>query len=125
MLDRLLVASAAICAGIVLWSGPREWSIGKWAFGLLILAWVLLPFHLLRPVTKLAEGSDASVKDRTLRAVAWLFALGTPVVYGQILVGRQSSTAALVFVFLPLYQLLLIGGVSLFGGWIDRRTKGR
>lgn len=127
MVDRIVLSSAALCAGIVIWSGPRNGSLRQWILGALFLVWVLLPFHLVRRVTRSGGDVDpASVVDRTLRGVAWLFAIGTPVLYWQALFGSgRSSTSALIFIFLPLYQLLLIGGVSLFGGWIDNRNRRR
>jgi|LauGreDrversion4_2_1035121.scaffolds.fasta_scaffold427319_1 hypothetical protein len=125
MRDRLLAVSAVLCAGIALWSGPRDGSLGTWLVLALFVGWVILPLLLVRNLARSdRETEPRSATARTLRAVQWVFAIGTPLLYGQTLFGHQHSTAGLIFAFLPLYQLLLVGGVVLFGGWLERRTGG-
>lgn len=85
------------------------------------LGWVLLPYWLLRrmlhPTAPSAPGRAAT---RLLHLLAWLLVIGTPILYAQTMFVRTSSTGGLVFLFLPLYQLLLIGGVRLLSQWIGR-----
>ena len=126
-LDRALIGSAILCAGIVLWSGPRDLPLLQWLPMVPFAGWVLLPLMLVRrmvrPVDDDRTGQHGSA-HWTMLGLAWLLAIGTPLLYAATMFGRKSSTAALVFAFLPLYQLLLIGAVRLISGWLTPRPDG-
>ena len=126
-LDRALIGSAILCAGIVLWSGPRDLPLLQWLPMVPFAGWVLLPLMLVRRMVRPVDDDRTGPRwsaHWTMLGLAWLFAIGTPLLYAATMFGRKSSTAALVFAFLPLYQLLLIGAVRLISGWLTPRPDG-
>lgn len=109
---RLLLAIGAII------SMTLELRAGEFTlFSLVFAAWVALPFYLLFATT---NREDRNASRATLCIGATLLAGTSFMAYRPTSIG-SSSTAGLVFLFLPLWQLL---GVAVIG-WIARRLGRR
>lgn len=109
----LVVLSAAFTIGVMLWAsgyGQGRAIDDEATSTSAFLAWALLPF--------LVAGVVVVVGTRGARAASVVVAIGVvalavlTVVLLLSFLASESSTAALLFVFLPVYQLLVIGAAA-------------
>jgi hypothetical protein len=83
-------------------------------FTLGLYAWVLLPFAVLVALTWYVHRRGFAPAPRVASVITSVVVVITSVfVYWSSIFGSESSTSALVFVFLPLYAL--VGTVVLYG----------
>lgn len=83
---------------------PRHSDV--WAVAAFALLWTLLPFGVLAAATRLRSLGNASLS--LLLAAALLFSAFSFLAYNEDVL-RSSSTAGLVFIFIPLWELVGLG----------------
>ena len=101
-----LLASAAFAIWIMLQGtgGKFEWS---WFY-----PWVLSPYFAFGFLC-IASASRTAAYRRSALVTAVIVSIVSIYTYVNATLDCESSTAALIFVFMPLY--LLIGGLAVFG----------
>jgi hypothetical protein len=110
-----------VVAGIALHS--YEFSIasrpGSGSSALWILAWSLLPFTVALVLSQLRVGPARAA------GYAWASLLGSAYMHFSVFVIPTGSTAALGLIFMPLWNLLLLGPLGLLVVWgLNASTSG-
>ena len=80
--------------------------------------WVLSPYAAFCASCSLARTQGRALATLIVSSLATAFAA---LLYGDAMFGHTSSTSALVFIFIPLYQL--IAAAVLFGVLFFTRTR--
>jgi len=113
-------AAAAVAFGFMLYAGsPSEpsWWGGMAIFG----PWCLLPYLIVLFLSwRWARSPAAQV---LLLLAAAIVSIPAPFILYDAFIANHSSTNALVFVFLPVYQLLVVVPLSLAAWWASRTAK--
>jgi hypothetical protein len=122
---RLVVRSAAalgavVTFGFMLYAGsPSE--LQWWSEMPIFGTWCLFPYLVLILLSwRWASSTTAQV---LLGVAAVVTTVPVPFVLHDAFVAHHSSTAALVFLFLPLYQFFVVVPLSLAAWWAVRKTQ--
>lgn len=108
----ILIVGAFAAVGLELYATPLS------VLALLVAAWVALPFVLLR---NSANDTHVPPAGAVYLAGAMLLTVSSILAYWPTSV-RSSSTSALTFFFLPLWQLIAVGVIAAITGVLKRRV---
>ncbi|MCU0649193.1 MAG: hypothetical protein MUF00_14430 [Gemmatimonadaceae bacterium] len=114
----LLVCTALATVGVLLWAADYS-RPSLYAVLALMLGWAALPYALLWGT--LSRRPEHAVRTRVVAALAVASAAVAGWFIGAGFIGSSDGQAALVFLFLPVYQLMAIGAVLLPTEWWIRR----
>lgn len=89
---------------------------------LLFELWIVLPFLVLFRLNKVCLNSLHYLK--LMFFVCIIVADFAAYIYVDSILTSSGSTSALIFVFLPIYQLSLLGAVIVFGWIASKLLKG-
>jgi glucan phosphoethanolaminetransferase (alkaline phosphatase superfamily) len=112
------VIGAVAALGIMVSTTSAVGGLSDLAFTLGFYVWVLLPFVLLILLNSYAHRSGLSPAPRAAALLTTVVVVVSSVfIYWSSIFGSESSTSALVFLFIPLYAV--VGGAVLFGlAWL-------
>ncbi len=110
----VVALSAAFTVGVMLWAGGyvHGGAVDDGVVSLLpSLGWALLPFLVATAVVVVATRGSRAASTAVAVGVAALVLLTVALLLSFL--ASESSTAALLFIFLPFYQLLVLGGATM------------
>jgi hypothetical protein len=102
-----------VVAGIALHTYEFTFATGSGSssFAIWLLAWSVLPFAVALVLSRLRFGPAKAA------GFAWASLLGSVYMHFSVFLQPTASTAALGLLFMPLWNLLLLGPVGLLVAW--------
>ena len=107
-----IIIGAVVTSGIMFSTTSAVSSLSDLLFTLGFYAWVLLPFLILIILTSYIHRKGLSSASRVaVLLTSLLVVISSVLIYWVSIFNSESSTSALVFIFIPIYALVAIAVV--------------